>query len=200
MTKYLIVVLAILISTQISAQGFSDLGGAEKVWVLFHPFSVNKAKKISKKALAITDSVSNQEAWLRIDAGGRKDAFRHGIWMAMMASEIGLKRALWLGKAHEKKNTKDFEKGNLEDGAIPDKKSVEMDLFNNQIGVNIGSQNKKTANDKLIQFVLNSLKQGEFRIIKMDENGNSIDSLGNIIPRETWEGEWENARILRSSN
>lgn len=200
MTKYLIVVLLIVNSIQISAQGFSDLGGAEKIWVLLHPFSVHKAKRIVREALVITDSISNNKPWIKIDAGGRKDAFRHGIWMAMMASKIGPKRALWLGKAHEKKNVNDFRKEKLEEGYIPDQKSIEMDLFNNQVGVNIGNQNKKTTNSNLIQFVLLSLAQGEFRIIKMDANGNSLDSSGNIIPRKIWEGEWENTRVLVPSN
>ena len=177
------------------AQGFCELGKAEKIWVITHPFSAIKAKKISQKALEITDSVSLTKDWLKTNSGGRKDAFRHGIWMCLLSSRIGPKRALWLGRAHEKKNFKDFKKGKLEDGEIPDSVAVEMDLYNNLIGINLG-KNKNRTTDELILMVLNGILDGKFKVVKMDHLGNSLDYEGNVISKKNWEGIWLNDRVL----
>lgn len=178
-------------------QGLSQLGSSEKVWVLLHPFSANKANAISKMAIELADSIVKTKDWLKINSGGRKDAFRHGIWMAMMSSDIGPKRALWLGKAHEKKNVKDFKKNRLEEGQIPDQRSVEMDLYNNQVGVSIGTGIDFNC-DRLILEVLTSIANGKFKMIKMDRLGNSLND--NNVPIDQWEGNWINERLLVFTN
>jgi hypothetical protein len=117
-----------------------------------------------------------------------------------MADRIGPKRAFKLGVAHEKKNRKDFLKGEEEEGALPDLRSKEMDLYNNQAGIVIAKQCEKCSKSTLIKKVVSVLEKGELKIIKMDEKGNSLDSSGNVIPQKAWEGKWENDRLMVPSD
>ena len=56
--------------------------------------------------------------------------------MARLNQEIGKSAARSLGKAHEKDNYRQFKDQLLEDGVFPDKISSEMDLINNNVGLN----------------------------------------------------------------
>ena len=179
---------------------FKNLGGAEKLWVMLHPFSANNAYSISKEVDELSKEMIENNQLDADGAGGKIDAFRHAYWMALLTIEMGPARARWLGKAHEKKNEKDFKKGRLEDGAVPDKVSKEMDLFNNEIGISIGEKYKNEHRKNIKQIVLDKLKEGEMVIISKDRNKNSLDKNGNIIPNEKWEKNWENERVLVPSN
>ena len=69
---------------------------------------------------------------------------------AVLSSQIGSKKARALGLAHERGNKKAFEKNILEHGVLPDSVSMEMDLWNNEVGILIGRDNKHASYDCLI--------------------------------------------------
>ncbi len=136
----------------------------------------------------------------QISNGGKIDAFRHGYWMYNLAREIGPKKALSLGNAHEKGNILDYKKGRLEEGLVPDSIGIEMDLLNNGIAVHSAQANIDNVDQvEIDQLIIKMIKNGDFFIIKMDRMGNCLDLLGNIIPKEEWNGVWHNKRVLISS-
>lgn len=179
---------------------FKNLGGAEKLWVVLHPFSAEKAYEISNRVDSLSKEMVKAEVLDGDGSGGKVDAFRHAYWMALMASEIGKRKSRWLGKAHEKKNRKQFQRGQLENGDVPDLPSMEMDLHNNEVGIAIAREHPKMSAEVLKQLVMEVLEKGGMLIIKKDREGNSLDSEGEIIPTKEWEGKWENRRVLVKSD
>lgn len=202
MSKFLLF-LFLLFSLGVDAQNmtFFQLGFAEKWWVITHPSAAVKAKRLIKEVLDLTDSTAKVDSFPNLQSGGEKDAFRHALWMALLSKEIGAKKALKLGVAHEKTNRKDFKKGRKEEGAIPDLATEKMDLFNNKIGAQLAdSCSEGGGKYALLECVKYKLYQGALKIIKMDSNGVSLDVENKRIPREEWEGSWENDRTLVPSD
>ena len=179
---------------------FKKLGGAEKLWVVLHPFSAGKAYEISMKVDSISKEMVEQGALDGDGAGGKVDAFRHALWMALLSKEIGKSKSRWLGKAHEKMNKRQFEKGELEHGAWPDMVSMQMDLHNNEVGIEISEENLDLNIEEAKKKVLERLHGGDMLIIKKDREGNSLDKKGEVIPAKEWEGKWENFRVLVPSD
>lgn len=189
----------LLISFGLQAQkmSFFKLGSAERWWVVSHIFVAKKSKEITQRSIQLSDSVAKAENFPNRQSGGEKDAFRHALWMALLAEEIGVKKALKLGIAHEKENRKDFEKGRKEDGALPDSVAVEMDLFNNSVSAKISEE---CTADSILICVKQKLYDGEMKIVKMNLKGESLNEYDEPIPRELWEGNWKNERLLVPSN
>lgn len=189
----------LLISFGLQAQkmSFFKLGSAERWWVVSHIFVAKKSKEITQRSIQLSDSVAKAENFPNRQSGGEKDAFRHALWMALLAEEIGVKKALNLGIAHEKENRKDFEKGRKEDGALPDSVAVEMDLFNNSVGAKISEE---CTADSILICVKQKLYDGEMKIVKMNLKGESLNEYDEPIPRKLWEGNWKNERLLVPSN
>lgn len=175
---------------------WNDLGKAEKIWILLHPFSVHKAKKLTVLSVHQTDSIQKEIQFPNSKSGGRLDALRHTYWMALISNNIGPKRASWLGKAHEKKGVDDFNNKSQEEGNIPDKANYEMDTYNNALGVKIGQSCFKCTNEKLLETAYEALIKGECKIIKQNQNGLFLDVDGKEINPSEWQGKWENKRTL----
>lgn len=131
--------------------------------------------------------------------GGQADAFRHSYWMALLSQKIKPKKALKLGKAHEKGNYISFTKGGYEDGSPPDSMASVMDLYNNKVGIEIGRLNKKMGEEELKQLVVKSILQGEMRILKMDAQGNFQDCSGKKIEPVSYKGKWNIPKCLVGS-
>jgi len=202
MNKILLICL-ILLGLNATAQqksAWKRLGCAEKIWVLIHPFSAKKAQRLTALAIQQSDSVHKEINFPNPKSGGRKDALRHAYWMALLSNKIGPKRALWLGKAHEKKGKKDFEKGIKEDGSLADETAMKMDLLNNEFGAKIGKYCYDCDSKKLLETVLESLEKGELKIIKQNKQGQFLGENNQVIPTEEWNWKWENERVLISSD
>ena len=176
---------------------FKSLSGPEKCWVIFHPFVAKKTLIISEMARQETKDIISNSILKGNGNSGQVDAFRHTFWMANLTIEIGWRRSKRLGIAHEKGNYNDYKKRKNEDGAIPDKISSEMDLFNNNLGVYIG---KTTAKKDLKDIVISAVKTGKCKIIKKDNDGNYLDCNGVILINEKMKGKWENDKCLVWSN
>ena len=196
-TIVFIVFSNLLIGQNNSFQQFKKLSCPEKRWVVFHPFVAKKALNISLEARNVTAEIKQQQLLKGMGNGDQLDAFRHTYWTARLAQEIHWRKAKRLGKAHEKGNYRQFKKGKLEDGALPDKISSEMDLFNNDVGLILGKSNKK---QEVKNEVIKLIKEGKCKMLKTDANGNFLDENNNIIPIEELKGKWENRKVLVDSD
>jgi hypothetical protein len=179
---------------------WQQLSGPMQRWTLLHPFAAPKALAISKRALAITDSVRTIGS-IGTDAnGGKLDAFRHGIWMALLVQAMSPCKAASLGRAYERGNHRDFRQGKLEDGAQQDAIASKMDLWNNKAGRRIGRTCEGLTDAETAREILRGLHQLEFRIVKKDRAGHCLDETDAVIPVEAWQGKWRNARCLWPSD
>lgn len=194
-TSFFVQSLTVL-AQNIALKSFKELSCPEKWWVVGHPFVAKKALKVSQIARLKTDSIKENNILKGVGNGDQVDAFRHTYWMASLAQTIGQRKAKRLGITHEKGNKRDFKKGNKEEGSLPDKISSEMDLFNNEVGLNIGKENA----ENLINKVVAEVKKGSCKIIKTDKQGNFLDCEGNVILLESFKGKWENKKCLVWSN
>jgi hypothetical protein len=167
--------------------------GPEVCWAIGHPFIAIKAKRISKRALQITDSI--EQAGIFSDrSGGNLDAFKHSLWMALLSRDIKPHKALKLGKAHERFNRKQAKKGK----GGGDAAASTMDLWNNKIGAQIGSSHKNISEQALIKLIIDAVKQGEMRIVRKNAAGESLDKNGKVIDK-TLLKNWNNPRCLVES-
>ena len=172
----------------------------EKIWVMSHLLVVRKTWQITTEARqAAAEMLSDVE--LDADAnGGQVDAFRHCYWMARLTQEIGWRRAYRLGLAHEKGNRIDYDRRLLEDGALPDSVSCEMDLRNNIEGIRLAQQNPHASSDELRQLIRKAILEGKLWKIKKDADGNFLDWQDTIIPPERYIARWNNPKCLVPSN
>jgi len=96
------------------------------------------------------------------------DAFRHAFFNALNAQEVGEELALLFSDAHECDPS-------------PDRlKEREMDLLNNRVGIDIGSNNPTATDDEIKELVCSELEFGNLTILNDPNNGNSnlLDSDG----------------------
>ena len=186
------------LSAQGNWQRFRGLNGPEKRWVLTHLCVAGKAMRVSQKVVALSAHADVAKSLDPQPNGGQVDAFRHGLWMAMLASEIGPHKAKRLGMAHEKGNFRDFRKGKLEDGAFADAAASEMDLWNNARGIALNGEGLEgiALQKRVVELVL----AGEMRILARDAAGYFLDKDGFQIQEKDWRGKWKNGRSLAPSN
>jgi len=173
----------------------------EKWWAICHVFVAAKAYNITKESLLVTDSISATGLIGKDKQGGQLDAFKHAFWMASLSQEIKWRKVYRLGKAHEKGNYLTFKKGAKRGKKnLPDKRSSDMDLWNNDIGIKIGKENKEVSLEELQQLIIDAIRAGNMRILNKDRNGNFLDCDNQIIPSEQLKGNWENDKCLLPSN
>lgn len=203
MKKSLLIIGFIIVSNQLFSQTnwerFWKQSQPMKIWVVFHPFKAEKALKITELVNKTTDSIFKTEILGTHKSGGQIDAFRHAYWMAKLQQEIGKSAALALGKAHEKDNYKTFKKRHFEDGKSPDKASKEMDLLNNKIGLTFSIKNDKRSNIGLIYKIINAIKKGDLKILKIDNNGNFLTCDNKLITVQEL-NKWDNKKCIVASN
>ena len=195
----LLSLLLFAIQFQVKSQqvdsGFSSLSSPEKWWVVWHPFKAKKALTASLMTLEVTDSIKKTGLIGTDINGGQLDAFKHTYWMVVLGKNIGPKAALSLGKAHEKGNYNTFKKGGKEDGYLPDKISSDMDLYNNQAGIDLYKQYSSESEHAMIELVLNTVHNGGLRMIKK-EGSHFLNCDGFIIEPSLLIGTWENDKCL----
>lgn len=190
----------LLLAQQKNWHRFKELSMPEKRWVIGHLF-------VAKKALTLTTFVVNEAKVMgpgngldAYDSGGKKDAFRHTYWMAVLSSQFGWKKARALGRAHEIGNKKAFDKNILEHGFLPDFTSMKMDLWNNEVGIEIGRQNKNASSESLKELVLHHILDGKCKIIKRNKEGLFLDKEGDVLKEADWKGKWTNSKCLVASH
>ena len=173
----------------------------EKRWAVFHPFIAKKTYALTSEVLYVTDSIKNTSVLDGDINGGQVDAFKHAYWMALLTQHIKWRKALKLGKAHEKGNYKYFKKSRRKGTETSyDKCSSDMDLWNNQMGLEIGMELKGKDLIIIQQAITDSIQTGKMKIIKKNPSGQFQDCNGNIISFDKLMGKWENDKCLVPSN
>ncbi|MFZ4740807.1 MAG: hypothetical protein ACOYLE_06550, partial [Bacteroidales bacterium] len=94
----------------------------------------------------------------------------------------------------------DYKKHRKEDGTFPDKISSTMDLWNNDIGLEIGKINRNISSDSLKHIVIDYILSGKMKVIKKNKQGQFLDNNGNIIYNDSLKGKWENQKVLINSD
>lgn len=187
-------------SAQTSLSDFFKLSPPKRIWVFFHPFKAKKSLEISKEVQRISDSIKSSNLLDGDAAGGQVDAFRHAYWMARLKQEIGESAARSLGKAHERENYLTFKNNKLEDGVVPDKIASDMDLWNNEQGLQLVSKKTLITQKALIFKIINAIQSGKMKIIKKDAEGNFLECNGKVIEKKSLLKKWINTKCLVDSN
>lgn len=203
--KFCLLLILLLLSTVGWSQNslfrsFASVSCAEKRWAMKHLFIAKQAWKITERVRIVTDSLKQRAIPDQDASGGKLDAFRHSFWMASLTKRIGARRALSLGRAHERGNYRDYKKKRFEEGDIPDKAAGEMDLYNNGVGSKIGTQSKGSYEKDIIEAILSAIHAGNMKIILKDAEGRSCDSLMQPIPASAMKGKWDTPRVLVASD
>lgn len=191
--------LATLAHGQSAFRKFGKLTWPEKCWTAGHPFAALKVWKVSRDALAQTDSLFRTQTLAGPLNGGPVDAFRHAYWVSGLCQAIGPRKALGLARAHERGNYRNFLHGQQEEEYIPDRVCSEMDWWNNSRGMEIwASKPEATPKERLI-LVLQYYQEGMLKVIAQNGSGQFVGQNDEALPRDAWEGLWLNGRKLRNS-
>lgn len=174
----------------------------ELCWAIWHPFAALKVKKIKAKADLIYAQPGIKDQLDNLSSGGKLDAFRHVFYMAAFAQKIKIKKLRKLGIAHEKGNYRQFLKHQNENGELPDSLSSVMDLYNNDVGLNIGSSvaYKGMNLEKLKELVIWKIKSGNATILKRNKQGLYVECDDKIIDLSLYKGKWFVPKCLVPSN
>ena len=185
MKKLFLLVLILTTSICLFAQEktvrISDLCKQEKHWAILHPFAAKKAKKIVPLVRA---EVRQMIAENKIDSlihGGQADAYRHALWMALIAKHIGEKKARKIGQLHEAGNKTAFYKSLKEDNSLQDSISCQMDLLNNDLGIAYGIGFKDKSDNEIKEIILSAILNGEFFILFRNKKNEFMDCEGNAV-------------------
>lgn len=181
--------------------GFCKLSRPEKCWVIGHVFIAKETFQLSQVALKTAHQMEKSDTLDGDISGGQVDAFKHAYWMALLAQEINKNKALRLGKAHEKGNYLEFKKAkkkglNNSHGAM----ASEMDLYNNQVGIEIGLQYSEANREELKLLIIEAVLAGKMMVIQKNEEGEFLDKNGEVIPTEKIIGIWETGKVLVKSD
>jgi hypothetical protein len=171
-----------------------------QLWLILH-------LGVAKKSWQITEECRAKAVQMQSDpdldgdySGGQVDAFRHVYWMARLTQEIGSKKALRLGAAHEKGNEIDFRKKKLEEQFLPTFIACEMDYRNNETGAALGEKYPNVPSEELVEIVKQTIIEGRAVIIKKNSRGEFLDSADRVIPEKEYKGLWHTSKTLVSSD
>lgn len=100
---------------------------------------------------------------------GHSDAFRHMYWNARMTQEFGPEWTSTFASAHEMI------------GSNPAAREA-MDLYNNELGRTIGSQNSDASPEELQELVLQAINNNEAVVIQEVPDGGQIAFSNSVAP------------------
>ncbi len=126
-----------------------DINPCEKELVIKHPYAATSVLLNSKFAEEWTIKKFGKNGWLDCS-----DAFRHALWNAMNARDIGKDLALKFSNAHECNQNDNDSK---------------MDIFNNSVGHRIGVS-FPINNEVLADRICDQLEEGHLKILDYDPN------------------------------
>lgn len=167
----------------------------DKIWVMKNYSSIKKAYKISLDVLKTMDSLNKQNFLGGNTEGGKFDAFRHIYWTYSLTKEIGEEKTRRVGEIYENYNRYIF--NNIAYSGY-DSVSMTMDLFNNDIGIEL--EKSKIADSLIFNEITNIILSGKAKIVKKNTLEQSLDENDNVIPEEEWKKKWINNRKLVNSN
>ncbi|RME16411.1 MAG: hypothetical protein D6799_04950 [Bacteroidetes bacterium] len=160
----LILILNILTTSLLYSQ---HKGKHQYRWAVFHPVAAIKVKHIYKKNLPIYQQVKQQKILDTLENGGKLDAFRHAFFMACFAQKIQTKKLIKLGIAHEKDDVYYFHKNKKAEYAdIPDSTSIQMDLYNNNIGIELGRKYRTLSHQQIKDTIIRFISENKLKTIR----------------------------------
>ena len=167
----------------------------DKLWVIKNHDKVFRSVDISKSVMKTMDSLDKIDFLGGNKEGGIFDAFRHIYWMYNLSSEVGEECARKVGEIYEGYGEYIFKTTEM---SGYDSVGRQMDLFNNELGINLAKQNIKKR--LVFSEIRKIIKLGKAKIVKKNQNGEDLDINGEIIPTEEWKKSWNNRRVLVNSN
>jgi hypothetical protein len=198
---HLTIIFILSSSTSFSqSPSFKKLSCPEKRWVFLHPFAAKKAFRITVESRAVSKQMETDSLLDHDPDGGQVDAFRHAYWMSRLAQEMCWRKVRRLGRAHERGNYLDFKKHRTGEEIFSDSIASAMDLFNNDVGLDVGRKNKSSSKEEMKNQIIKKILAGEMKIILKDRNGNSLDCEKKIIDMKLYSGIWNIPRCLIKSN
>lgn len=183
-------------------QGFSqhEISKYEYRWAFFHPFAAKKIQNHLKEVMATYHSVKSSKLLDTVESGGTLDAFRHSFTMAYLSRYVKINKLRKLGKAHERGNEYFFYKNQQEFGERADSLACVMDLRNNELGFEIGKNNKNASKDDLKSIVIEQIKAGNAWKLKKNNQNLYISCQNEPILIENYKGKWFLPKCLIKSN
>jgi hypothetical protein len=127
--------------------------------VLDHPVGTALIYDQSNREIAENFAV---ESGLPGNHNGEADALRHALFNALNTQTAGEETAKALGDAHE------------EDRPQQPAGEKEMDLFNNEVGRQLGKDNPDATPKRLTKMLIDKIVKGELKVL--DSNGNLVNS------------------------
>lgn len=177
-----------------------EISKYEYRWALFHPFAAKKIQKHLKEAMAIYHSVKSCKLLDTVESGGTLDAFRHAYTMAYLSRYVKINKLRKLGKAHERGNEYFFYKNQQEFGERADSLACVMDLRNNELGFEIGKNNKNASKDDLKSIIIEQIKSGNAWKLKKNNQNLYISCQNEPILIENYKRKWFLPKCLIKSN
>jgi hypothetical protein len=173
---------------------------AEWLWSFAHPFAALKVKKITTACNNINDPKKTKIVLDSFSNGGKADAWRHVFYMAAYSQKIKAKKVRKLGRAHEKTNYRQFLKSKNEYGEIPDSLGMVMDLSNNELGIEIGRNNRELPYAELSDFVITEIKTGKAKIMKRNSKGHYLSCDNKELNLKEYIRKWSVPKCLVASD
>ena len=192
------VLLIFLITHTLFAQ--HAISKYEYRWAIWHPIAAIKIKKQLPEVMVVYKCVKSQKTLDTLEYGGKLDAFRHTFAMAYLSRFVKAKKLRKLGRAHEKGNKTQFFKNKLEFGERADSLACEMDLRNNELGLEIGKIAKKSSKDELLKAVIAQIKDGKAWYLKRNAAKSYVTCENEVINMKFYIGKWFVPKCLISSN
>ena len=199
MKKIFIFSLFIIFLTKLHAQDFEkiyrSMSFKDKMWCIQNYDCVLSAIDISMDVMQVMDSLNKVKFLGGNIEGGKFDALRHIYWMYSLSSEIGEECSRKIGQIYENYGYYIY---STTDNSGYDSVGMQMDLFNNELGILLNLDVKEKQ--LIIKAIEEIITSGQAKVIKKDQNGESLDVNGEIIPESEWKKQWNNRRVLVNSN
>lgn len=152
-----------IMNNHYSERGITDIWNSltetEKKLCIRYPLDALKVNTAKNIATSQTEKLFGNNG-----LGDRSDAFRHGMWNAEMTVLIGKEKAELFATAHEDKDVS----GNESDG-YPKSAHRDMDLHNNDVGRNIGENNKDASEDEMADIIYEDIYSETCQFIWLHE-------------------------------
>lgn len=172
-------------------------GKHEKRWAYAHPFAAIKLKKVKRECDVVYKAVKDANSLDTYENGGKLDAFRHMFYMAMFTTKVSPNKVRKLGVLHEKDNYQSFLKNINEDGERADSLSCVMDLFNNDVGIELSKMTEKNVSSVEIRTLcFKQIYEGKAYFMKRDSLGNYLTCGGEKINLELYKNKWNVPKCL----
>ncbi len=177
-----------------------EISKYEYRWAFFHPIAAKKIQKHLIEAMNVYQSVKSSKLLDTVESGGTLDAFRHTYTMAYLSRFVKISKLRKLGKAHERGNEYFFYKNQQEFGERADSLACVMDLRNNELGFEIGKNNKNASKDDLKNIIIEQIKVGNAWKLKKNAQNLYVSCQNEPILIKNYKGKWFLPKCLIKSN